>query len=579
MKTSTWFRWRLGVVAMTAMAAAACSPSESGNGAARADAAADAALEPAMEADSIPEDRAARGGSATAADPDMEVRASSDAAAAAAAEDPAVHGRFGAVFDWPVIPIHVSLLPDGRVLGFGGNADGSQGTMYYAVWDPTLGTSGNAMLRLPNQTNTNVFCAGAIVQPSTGDVLIFGGDRKVNSQTNYGTAHFSVFRTLTSKLERQPQEMALRRWYPAVVTLHDGKQLILGGRASKDYAGSATEPPTSARCTITPELYDGQSFRTLTGAKNRAAFGPVQTQWNYPRAFLAHDGRVFEIGFDGSAWWIDPTGDGSVRKVNLPWPDGVRQSMTSLPTVVYAPGKMLSLEKAGRASVIDFDQDPPLPASVPDLSQLRMWGNATVQADGKVFVSGGSTVYNEMTGVGYRSETWDPATWQWTAGAVASRARLYHSVSILLPDGTIMTGGGGAPGPQLNANAEIYYPPYLFKADGSGNFAPRPVVTTAPSRALGWNEGFDVGVVAGTSVSRVTFVKTASVTHSYDSEQRLIDLPFTRPDNATVRLKTPAYATDAPPGYYLLFVFDSAGVPSIAKIVRLMDTGGGAPTP
>ena len=45
--------------------------------------------------------------------------------------------------------------------------------------------------------------------------------------------------------------------------------------------------------------------------------------------------------------------------------------------------------------------------------------------------------------------------------------RLYHSAALLLPDATVLTLGGGANGPQLNLNAEIYYPPYLFNADGT----------------------------------------------------------------------------------------------------------------
>mmetsp|Transcript_28963 Transcript_28963/g.52409 ORF Transcript_28963/g.52409 Transcript_28963/m.52409 type:complete len:112 (+) Transcript_28963:1028-1363(+) len=38
-----------------------------------------------------------------------------------------------------------------------------------------------------------------------------------------------------------------------------------------------------------------------------------------------------------------------------------------------------------------------------------------------------------------------------------------HSTAILLPDATMLVGGGGRPGPVVNENVEIYSPPYLFQ--------------------------------------------------------------------------------------------------------------------
>ncbi|HKY50205.1 MAG TPA: galactose oxidase early set domain-containing protein, partial [Candidatus Limnocylindria bacterium] len=185
---------------------------------------------------------------------------------------------------------------------------------------------------------------------------------------------------------------------------------------------------------------------------------------------------------------------------------------------------------------------------------------------------------NDLATAHYRTETWDPATGHWTRGATHVRARMYHSVAMLLPDATIVTGAGGSPGPQTNPNTEIYYPPYLFKKDGSGDFAPRPVIEAAPSSALSWNQPFHVKVSAGTSVSRVTLLRTGAITHAFNPNQQLIEMPFAQ-DGQRVELVTPALAVDAPPGFYLLFVFDQAGVPSVARFLRLMDTGTGIPPP
>ena len=80
-------------------------------------------------------------------------------------------------------------------------------------------------------------------------------------------------------------------------------------------------------------------------------------------------------------------------------------------------------------------------------SQERFWSTLTVLPDGKVLATGGSAVANQLTGVAYQAESWDPATGRWTLGASAAKPRLYHSTAILLPDATVLTAGGGAAAP------------------------------------------------------------------------------------------------------------------------------------
>ena len=70
------------------------------------------------------------------------------------------------------------------------------------------------------------------------------------------------------------------------------------------------------------------------------------------------------------------------------------------------------------------------------------------------------------------------------------------------------------------------------------------------------------------SVSRVTLVKTGSMSHSFNMDQRFLDLTFNA-SGSHVAVQAPTHAGEAPPGFYLLFVFNEAGVPSVGKIVRM----------
>ena len=133
-----------------------------------------------------------------------------------------------------------------------------------------------------------------------------------------------------------------------------------------------------------------------------------------------------------------------------------------------------------------------------------------------------STTSSPASTTSPRSGTRPPAPGR--VGASAVNARLYHGSALLLPDASVLVAGGGAPGPLKNLNAEIYYPPYLF--DAAGARAARPTIISAPDTVLP-GASFQVGVAGAGSISRVSFIKTGSVTHSFNMDQRFLQLPFT----------------------------------------------------
>ncbi|MBA3756596.1 MAG: DUF1929 domain-containing protein [Nitrosomonas sp.] len=484
---------------------------------------------------------------------------------ALAASDAHLKGKFGPLHDWPIIPLAMMLMPDGRIFAYGTDTDGDAGAkLHYVIWNPSAGISANAFEILPNITNTDIFCAGQALIPETGRALIVGGDATVKTERNYANKNVNIFDPTTDSLIRQPQNMAFKRWYATAVTLPNGEHAVLGGLSSKFFAGTPTIPATDATFSSTPEVRAlNGSWRTLSSATSDIAYGAIGgDSWFYPRAWVNPQGRLFILGHSGAMYKLDTSGTGTLtRYATKTAPSGY-----TLPSIMFAPGRILSVRKDRVAVVININgAGEPVVSPAGLLAKDRRHGNATVLADGRVWVNGGSSTGNNLSGMALDSELWNPNTGKWTTTASAAKARLYHSASILLPDGSVLTGGGGAPGP-IQLNGEIFYPPYLFKKDGSGEFEFRPEIMDAPTTMIGWNENFSIQ--ADESIARVTLVRVGAVTHSFNSETRFFNLAIPQRGNI-VTVRSPATANIAPPGFYLLFVWNSSGVPSIARIVEI----------
>ncbi len=458
-------------------------------------------------------------------------------------------GVFGAPVTWPLIPIHVILLQDGRVMSYGTDASGNQGAQFiYDVWDPSLGTDASAHLVLPNTTSTDIFCSAQSLLLS-GDVLTSGGDLTVNGARNSANNHTTLFSPSANTLTANTP-MTYARWYSTLLGLPNGQLAVFGGRQNVG-ALSPVIPAT------TPELYDPAlaTWTSLTGATSNAAFG---ANWWYPRVFVAPGGKIFVLNStNGKMFYLSTANGGSITQASVTAPQG----NIALPTVPFAPGKLLSIRQNQAVVVVDYSTSTPVVTPTDPIDQVRFWASGTVLADGRVLVTGGSAVANQLTGVDYQAEIWDPTTGHWTAGASASKPRLYHSNALLLPDATVLTGGGGAPGPVINLNAEIYYPPYLYAPDGTA--AVRP---TLSGTALAYDPGATLSATVGPTdvIARLTLVRTGSSTHSNNADQRFIELGFTQ-TGQTLTAVLPSDSTLLVPGYYMLFAINAAGVPSVAQ--------------
>ena len=463
-------------------------------------------------------------------------------------------GTWSDVFAWPIIGIHAILTPDGKVLTYGTDTAGQQGGMLYIdVWDPVSRTHQT----LEHGVRTDLFCSACVIVPATGEILLAGGDARPLGAMNGGVADVNVFDYRTLSVTPSPTgDMAFARWYGTPVTLGDGKILMLGGSERGLVAGG---DPFSDGIGI-PEVYTpGLGWKTLDGAES----AQVTNDWWYPRAWLASDGRVILLQTSG-VLAMDASGTGTVRELaQAPFTE-----FHALPSIMFDQDKVLSLDWFGRAWIMDISSDVPTFRETNSLGQVRIWSNMTLLADGSVMVSGGentdyltgvSTVYNDVA-------IWNPNTGQWTFDAAAAVPRLYHSTTLLLPDATVLSLGGGAPGPLTNLNGEIFRPGYLF--DENGQPAERPEILNAP-RLLADGQDFQITVDDAASIGRLTLVKFGAVTHSLNAESRMIELSFTRGPNGTLNVDLPDNENVVTPGYWMLFAFNNKGTPSVAATIHV----------
>ena len=429
---------------------------------------------------------------------------------------PALTKRIGGAWlspesdNWPLIPIHAALLPDGRVLTYGTDDAGTQtGYFIYDVWDPAAGLAGGHVT-LQNMTLTDIFCSAQVVLPQSGSVLIAGGDNWTGtSTTNAGNSNSLVY---SNEGLTRANDMNRARWYASATVLTNGEIYIQGG------SGGADRPEV--------RQLDG-TFRLLSAADTSSL------RSFYPRNFVAADGRIFGIDNFGRMYYVTPGGTGAIAMTGQLASANAGYTSSA---AMFRAGRILQIGgNSNGAIVIDITGGSPVVTPTQSMSSQRQWVTATLLPDGRVLATGGSAVENELVDVNNTAEIWDPATGQWIVGASGARARLYHSEALLLPDATVLVGGGGAPGPLNNRHVEIYFPPYLY--DAADNPKPRPSIASAPSSLrIGQQFSIDVGAA---NIARVTLLKTGSVTHSFNMDQRFLELPFTNA-NGSLEVQAPS---------------------------------------
>ena len=501
--------------------------------------------------------------------------------------DPGVQGQWEVLpFHSGVLAVHAALLPKGKVLFFAGSGssavrfasndfgDANKGIYTSVVWDPTAPTGQNFFhpdtIRDANGKPFDFFCGGDAFLPD-GRLLSAGGTIGYNPFR--GRADVTIFDPQTQQWSFA-KKMAHGRWYPTLITLGDGRILATTGLNENGNDNKLS-------LEIYSENTDTWKFLNFAGG-----FPGLPL---YPHLFLLQDGKIFFSGGRmDDALEVDPcifdlnTNPVKTKPVqDLVDPELRNQSASVLLPPAQAQkvmvmgggpdGKPDKTYATDKVSIVDLKVANPDYVAAAPMQLPRMHLNSVLLPDRTVFVSGGSLTQESQPLARLQAELYDPAANTWKLMATATVPRLYHSTALLLPDGRVVAAGGNPeggqsvtwepPDPQEEMRLEVFSPPYLFKGA-------RPVINAVPEK---WTYGQAIAIQtpqAG-NIRWASLISNGVTTHSFDCGQRLVDLDITTQGNGTIQAKVTDNPNLAPPGWYMLFIIDNNGVPSVAAWIQL----------
>ena len=485
---------------------------------------------------------------------------------AATAPDPLTFGRWSNPFVIPVVGVTAVLLHTGKVLFWSydpvdyHNPDNSGNGVGF-VWDYTTRTGHN----IPPPEN--IWCAAQTVL-ADGRVYVAGGNlRYPDPSAPAGTSAWQgslsnyTFNPYTELWARQP-DMVRGRWYPTVTQLADNRVVITSGI---DETGSGA---------ITNDVEVFTPAANIAGVGTIRAVGTHNPSGLYPLQFLLPSGQVQEAGPNAaSSFKLNPlTWNWStvpaMRSNHYYLGNGVSYTDLSAgaprQVIMVAGGHTEKTALAANEWLDGFNPDAGW-KDYPLWQVPRHNANTVILPDGKLLTVGGNRgLYGyelpEFSAELY-SQAADNLTGTWQPMAPHQIQAAYHSTALLLPDATVLLSQDDMDYSVQAAFAhkvQIYSPPHLFKGA-------QPQITAAPATAT---YGQSLQVSTDRQVASAMLVAPGANTHGNDMHQRAIKLKVVNRTGG-LTATVPQSRGVVPPGYYMLFVVDSSGIPSVARFINI----------
>ncbi len=488
-------------------------------------------------------------------------------------------------------PVHAALLRTGKVLFFG-LPTGKDSWL----WTPNGAGAGTIAATL-NKPGDSLFCAGHAFL-SDGRLLVAGGGGDgTGPRHNHGwifdpSPGVESWTRTAGNGTPGNGDMNFFRWYPSLVMMGEepGRVLVVSGddtsgndvqqmemymESSDRFElvwGPAGVGDTSANHSF-PQIYPsmlmlpgGEVFYTPTGWHSGGCSGAA----DFPAAKPSGYYEFLTTSVPVKASWNnigtqDAAADAAIDRVKGMALLLVQPSYPFVQAIVVGGGK--DPESAATFQMINLSTLAPKwgpPVTLPDgLSRVNV--NVVALPDGTVFVSGGRPLAGTPPNGG-ACWIYNPVTMTWQECDEIANRRGYHSVALLLPDGRIACAGNECP---ADNSYEIFSPPYLFASDGT--LAPRPQITALPAQV---HHGLDLVIQtpSPSAIAKVVLVRPMAVTHQTDSEQRVVQLSFAITGATELTATAPNGWHPhglAPRGWYMVFLIDQQGVPSVGQFMHL----------
>ncbi|MFI5935590.1 galactose oxidase-like domain-containing protein [Actinoplanes sp. NPDC051494] len=369
-------------------------------------------------------------------------------------------------------------------------------------------------------------------------------------------------------------DMVENRWYPTLAELPNGDVLAVSGL---DEFG---------------RIIPGDNEKYIASTKKWVDAPELQRTFpTYPSFHMMADGNLFYSGSNagyGSDTVGRTPGIWNVRNNKFTEVDGLREpTLTETSSsVLLAPAQDQRVMIFGgggvgesevstkRTDIIDLTEKTPSYQPGPDLPAPARYLNAVLLPDDTVFTTGGSSGYrggkhgDQTRSDLFNSQIYQPGQNVFETAAESTVGRNYHSEAILLPDGRVVTMGsdplydesGKGPG-TFEKRIEVYSPPYLFQGA-------RPTISGGPEQV---KRGTTVDFTSPDAgrISKARLVRPSAVTHVLDVDQRSVALDITPKGGETLGLTVPKTRGLVPSGWYMLFLMDDKGIPSVARWVQV----------
>lgn len=297
-------------------------------------------------------------------------------------------GQWGPCEELETVPVHINLLPNGKLLYWGRDKHpdtwDTAGSCNTYVWDPITKVRSGPII---NGT-TNLFCSAHSFLPD-GRLLVAGGHNRyepVPDQEAIGETDINTFDYQTNTWTLSNSQMQQGRWYPSTVTLGNGDTGIFAG-TYWDCTSFDTFGRPAVQRNLQPNIYTLQN--TLLHSAD------IRSIRNYPYLHLAADGRVW--GLSGrNAWFFDEALDNFTNAPASPFFDHFEGSSVLYNTEagkVMVVGGRQGTNGTTLSQVDIFDipsQTWATAAPTPSpMNFKRQYHNTTLLPDGKVLATGG----------------------------------------------------------------------------------------------------------------------------------------------------------------------------------------------